>query len=184
MKHISILIGLILFSSIASGQSIYKGLTYEMSPDEAKQEYKSNKDDYKSIDLGNGFVYRTYRQNFEYQNNRLVGLLLTPKGSALGQSYRSAKNHLIYTRNFFEDLGYTTFIDNKWWNAPHNYVNSGSKYGLVLRNREKDRIIQLYPVEVQNNFLVHLQIWHYDTWMGLYKRSNKQRNEKVEDSGF
>ena len=184
MNKITLLICFGLLYSLTYSQSIYKGLKKGMTKDQAKQEYRSNKSQYKKIDLGNGFLYRTYRRNFEYDGGELVGVLLTPKGSAFGQSYSSAKNHLIHTRNFFENLGYETFIDNKWWNAPHNYVRSDSKYGLVLRHKEKDKIIQMYPIELQSNYLVKLMVWHYDTWMGYYNKNNKVNKEKVKDSGF
>ena len=170
---------LMLFAVNSYSQSIYKGLEYGMSKVEAKKEFKKNKDTYISVDLGNGFLYRIYQQNFIYDNDKLVGILFNPKGAGLGQTYDSAKSYLIHTRNFFESLGYETFIDNQWWNAPLNYVKSGSKWGLVLNKKDKSIIVQMFPVAMGNSYLVNLRIWHYDTWMGYYDESNSIDQEKL-----
>ena len=92
-KHTILLLFLIISSSCLS-QSIYKGLNYGMSQSEAKKEFKQNKTDYTTIDIGNGFLYRIYRQNFIYDNGKLVGVVLNPKGSALGMSYDLTRNYL------------------------------------------------------------------------------------------
>jgi len=183
------LIIIVLFVSLnLYSQSIYKGLEYGMTESEAKREFKSNKDTYKTVDLGNNFLYRIYKQNFVYDNDKLVGVLISPKGSALGQTYNSAESYLIHTRVFFEDLGYETFIDNEWWNAPHNYVNSNSKWGLVLNKPDNSIIVQLYPTIIggpgSNTFLVKLMIWDYNTWVGWYNQQEAKQRENVEDSGF
>lgn len=183
MKKLLIL--LLIAPVFGYGQSIYKGLEYGMSETDAKKEFKQNKSTYISVDTGNGFLYRIYQQNFIYDKNKLVGLLMTPKGAALGQSYDNCKSYLIHTRNFFESLGYETFIDNEWWNAPLNYTKSGSKWGLVLNKKDKSTIVQMYPIEISNNsYLVNLRIWHYDTWMDLYNKENEKQNLKVDNSGF
>tara|TARA_B100002019_G_scaffold271268_1_gene265535 strand:- start:302 stop:853 length:552 start_codon:yes stop_codon:yes gene_type:complete len=180
-----ILVTLLILSAVNSySQSIYKGLEYGMSKVEAKKEFKKNKDTYISVDLGNGFLYRIYQQNFIYDNDKLVGILFNPKGAGLGQTYDGAKSYLIHTRSFFESLGYETFIDNQWWNAPLNYVKSGSKWGLVLNKKDKSIIVQMFPVAMGNSYLVNLRIWHYDTWMGYYDAENKVQEIKADESGF
>jgi hypothetical protein len=165
-------------------QSIYKGLTFGMSKAEAKKEFKKNKDTYTSVDLGNGFLYRIYQQNFIYDSNKLVGVLFSPKGAGLGQSYENTKSYLIHTRNFFERLDYETFIDNQWWNAPLNYTKSGSKWGLVLNKKDKTTIVQMFPISMGNNYLVNLRIWHHDTWIGYFDAENKAQKQKADESGF
>jgi hypothetical protein len=188
MKKITLLVIVLFVSLSLYSQSIYKGLEYGMTEDQAKDEFKSNKDTYKTVDLGNNFLYRIYRQNFVFEKTSLVGVLFTPKGTALGMSYDSAKNYLIHTRGFFEDLGYQTFIDNEWWDAPLNYVSSGSKWGLVLTKPDKSIVVQFYPdsYELYGNtvYMVKLMIWNHDTWMGYYDKENKNQSNKVEDSGF
>lgn len=113
---------------------------------------------------------------------------MKPKGFAFGMDYDSAKNYLIHTRSFFTDLGYETFIDDEYWNAPLNYASSGSKWGLILNNKDKTKIIQLFPQKYNalnsTSFLVNLRIWHYDTWMELYNKENAIQEEKKEKSGF
>ena len=81
-------------------------------------------------------------------------------------------------------MGYETFIDNKWWNAPLNYTKSGSKWGLVLNKKDKTTVVQMYPIEAMGNYYVNLKIWHYDTWMGYYNAENKVQESKADDSGF
>lgn len=176
---------LLITPLLGYGQSIFKGLEYGMSQADAKKEFKKNKDTYVSVDTGNGFLYRIYRQNFVYDSNKLVGILMTPKGAALGQSYDNCKNYLIHTRNFFESLGYETFIDNKWWDAPLNYSKSASKWGLVLNKKDKSTIVQMYPSTLtEGTYLVNLRIWHYDTWMGYYNKENEKQDLNAKDSGF
>ncbi|MBI9038094.1 MAG: hypothetical protein JEY97_08175 [Bacteroidales bacterium] len=193
MKRITTRLYIVLiFSSIlisnCFAQSIYKGLEYGMSKSEANKEFKKNKEAYTTVDLGNGFLYRIYKQNFEYDNNRLVGILLTPKGAAFGQTYESSKNYLIHTRGFFEKLGYETFLENEWWNAPVNYVKSGSKWGLILNKKDKSTIVQMYPISYELSgstvYLVKLMIWNYDTWIGYYNKEKEVQNKKAKDSGF
>tara|TARA_B100000795_G_scaffold23779_1_gene15906 strand:- start:32 stop:583 length:552 start_codon:yes stop_codon:yes gene_type:complete len=183
MKKIIFTLALLLATNIYS-QSIYKGLEFGMSKSEAKKEFKANKSDYITVDLGNGFLYRIYQQNFIYDQNRLVGVLFSPKGAAFGISYERAKNYLIHTRGFFERLGYETYIENKWWNAPLNYVSSGSKWGLVLNKKDKTTIVQMYPQSVGENYLIALTIWNYDTWVGYLNKEESAQKKKADESGF
>ena len=181
---------LLIFFIISNGytQSIYKGLEYGMSKSEASKEFKKNKESYTTVDIGNNFLYRIYKQNFVFDNNKLVALLLTPKGSAFGQSYDSARNYLIHTRKFFEKLNYETFLDNEWWDSPLNYIDSESKWGLILNKKDKSTIVQMYPISYElsgkKSFLVKLMIWNYDTWMGYYKKDREIQKEKANNSGF
>ena len=188
MNKLGLIVMLLFFTINSFSQSIFKGLEYGMSEKDAKKEFKKNKDDYINIDIGNGFSYRIYRQNFLYDNKKLVGILLSPKGYAFGQSYDTAKSFLTYTRAFFEDLGYETFIDNKWWNAPENFSKSNSKWGLVLNNKDKSKIIHMYPIKYQQSgstkYLVKLTVWNYETWVGFYNEANKKQAEKSKKSGF
>jgi len=183
MKNILFTIALLITTSIYS-QSIYKGLEFGMSKSEAKKEFKANKSDYITVDLGNNFLYRIYQQNFIYDQNRLVGVLFSPKGAAFGLSYDLTKQYLIHTRGFFEGLGYETYIENQWWNAPLNYLSSGSKWGLVLNKKDKTTIVQMYPQSVGENYLIALRIWNYDTWVGYYDAENKAQKSKADKSGF
>jgi hypothetical protein len=187
MKKLLYLFLALIFISSSYSQSIYKGLNYGMSKSEAKKEFKKNKTNYTTIDIGNNFFYRIYRQNFIFDNNKLVGIPINPKGFAFGMGYDVTVNYLTHTRGFFESLGYETFIDNKWYNAPLNYLKSSSKWGLVLKNKEKNTIIQMFPMSMgsaSSTYLVKLIIWDYNTWMGYYDKENKSQNAKAKSSGF
>mgnify|MGYP005993348777 CR=1 FL=1 len=188
MKNLLILTFCFCLTLSINSQSIYKGLKYGMTQAEAKKEFKKNKKDYTTVDLGNNLLYRIYRQNFVFINNKLVAVPLTPKGFAFGMQYDDAKNYLTATRSFFEKLGYEAFIDNKWWDAPLNFANSNSKWGLILNKKDKSTIVQMYPVKYNvsssTSFIVHLKVWHYDTWMNSYNNSKKQQKKITEKSGF
>lgn len=192
MRKISfkIYITLVFIFILSNGytQSIYKGLEYGMSKSEAASEFKKSKKTYTTVDIGNNFLYQIYKQNFVFDNNELVGVLFTPKGSLFGQSYNEAKNYLIHTRSFFEQLGYETFLENEWWNAPLNYTNSNSKWGLVLNKKDKSTIVQMYPISYELSgkavYLVKLMIWNYDTWIGYYNKEKGVQKEKADKSGF
>ena len=188
MKKLLLLLLSIIFISNSYSQSIYKGLKYGMTESEAKTEFKKNKNDYTTVDIGNGFLYRIYRQNFVFDENKLVGVLLAPKGSAMGMSYDSAKLYLSHTRGFFESLDYETFIENEWYDAPINYGKSGGKWGLVLNKKDNSTFVQLYPINYQLSgktvYLVKLMIWHYDTWLKWYNAENKVQENKKDNSGF
>jgi len=159
-----------------------------MTKSEAKKEFKKNKIEYTNIDVGNGFLYRAYTQNFIYDGGKLVGILLTPKGSAFGLTYDGAANYLTHTRSFFESLGYETFIDNQWWNAPVNYVASNSKWGLVLNKSDNSTIVQMYPISYNLSgrtvYMVNLRVCNYDWWMNSYNEENKKQSHIVKNSGF
>jgi len=171
-------------------QSIYKGLTYGMTKSEAKKEFLANKDQYTNIDTGNGFLYRTYKQNFVFTDGKLTCVPLTPKGAALGLGYDETVLYLEHTRKFFENLNYQTFIDAEYWNAPLNYEKSPSKWGLILYNEDKTKIIQMYPSSYSNSvtggkkYLVIINVWHYNTWMNFYNKAQSINKEKAKNTGF
>lgn len=174
--------------SFYSQEEIFKGLKYGMNENESKKEFQKNKPEYINIDFGNNFYYRIFRQNFVFIDNKLSSVLLSPKGFALGMDYDSAKNYLIHTRNYFKELNYQTFIDNEFWNAPYNYVKSGSKWGLVMYNQEKTKIIQIYTVEFNvtqsSSYIVYLKVWNYKKWMELYEKETQIQHSKKKNSGF
>lgn len=184
MKRIIILL-VFLISLTANGQAIFKGLNYGMSKSEAKKEFKNNKDSYTNIDIGGGFVYRIYSQNFIYDNKKLVGIVFNPKGSMMGLGYEECKNWLIKTRSFFEGLGFETYIENKWWNAPMNYISSGSMWGLVMNKGDKTTMMQMFPQEItKGSYNASLRLWHHDTFVGYVESNRKKQKEKSDDSGF
>ena len=168
--------------------SIYKGLLYGMTQNEAKTEFKTNKIEYKGIDLGNNFTYNIYSQNFTYDNGKLVSLLLTPSGSTFGQSYNDVVNYLTYSKTFFDGLGYEIFLEPTWWKAPQMFNSTNSKYGLVLINKDKTTVVQLYPITYDlsgtTKYLVKLHIYNYDWWMNVYNKEIEKQSSIKKESGF
>lgn len=175
-----------LFTVNGYGQTIFKGLNFGMSKSEAKKEFKSNKSNYNNIDIGDGFVYRIYTQNLIYDDNKkLVGVVFNPKGSMMGQDYDEVKQWLTKTRSFFEKLGYETYIDNEWWNAPLNYIKSNSKWGLVLNKKDKTTMMQMFPQKIQEgSYIVNLRLWHHNTFVGYVEDEEKRQKDKSDNSGF
>ncbi len=185
-----ILLGLLIFVGfyLNAQSSIYKGLLYGMNSKEAKSEFKLNKNDYKGIEIGNNFTYNIYSQNFTYDHDKLVSILLTPTGSTFGQSYDDAVNYLTYTKTFLGDLGYEVFIEPEWWSSPQTFNSTNSKYGLVAFNKDKTIIIQLYSMSYilygTTKYLVKLHIYKYDWWMNAYNKENDKQSTIKNKSGF
>lgn len=185
MRILLLVVGMVMFSCSLSAQSIFKGLEHGMSKDEAVSEFRSNKSDYINIEIGNGFAYRIYQQNFEYTKDGLVSILLTPKGSALGMGYYEAVNWLDYSKTFFDKLNYLEFFVPEYWNAPLNFR---SKYGLLLYNPDKTIMVQMYPKNYKigstTSYMVMLQIYNYDQFMEWYNAEKDVQQEIKEKSGF
>lgn len=184
MKKV-VCIAALFIATATFAQPIFKGLESGMTKKEAQQEFRENKDDYTSIDVGNGFEYRIYQQNFQYQDNELVGILLTPKGSAMGQNYNEAVSFLEYSKSFFDSLNYSEFFVPEFWNAP---VNFGAKYGLLMHNPEKTVMLQLYPTSYMvgntRSYLVKLHLYKYDQFLEWYETEKAKQEDLADKSGF
>ena len=184
MKNV-LCIALLLIGASVYSQAIFKGLEAGMTKKEALKEFRQNKDEYTTIEVGNGFAYRIYQQNFEYHDNKLIAVLLTPKGSAMGQSYYEAVNWLDYSKTFFDKLNYREFYVPEYWNAPLNFR---SKYGLLMHNPEKSVMLQLFPISYtignSKSYLVKLQLFNYEQFMNLYEAEKEVQEDIAEKSGF
>jgi len=185
MNKFLLFIGGVLLCTSLSAQSIFKGLETGMSKKEAKAEFRANKDDYINIEIGNGFAYRIYQQNFGYVNDGLVSILLTPKGFTMGQGYSEAVSYLDFSNTFFQNLDYKEFFRPEYWNAPQSF---SSKYGLLLYNPEKTIMVQMYPTKYKAGsttaFLVKLHIYNYNQFMEWYDKEHEAQEEIAEKSGF
>ena len=159
-----------------------------MNSKEAKSEFKLNKNNYKWIEIGDNYTYNIYSQNFNYDNDKLVSILLTPTGSTFGQSYDDAVNYLTYTKKFLDSLGYENFIEPIWWSSPQTFNSTNSKYGLVAFNKDKTIVVQLYSMSYilygNTKYLVKLYIYNYDWWMNAYKNENDKQSNIKNASGF
>lgn len=105
-----------------------------------------------------------------------------------GQSYNDVVNYLTYTKVFFDSLGYEIFLEPSWWKSPEMFNSTNSKYGLVLFNKEKTTIIQIYPISymigAQKVYLVKLHIYNYNWWMNSYNKENDKQTDIKKSSGF
>ena len=185
MKRIVLLFVVFTICCAAYGQPIFKGLNYGMSEKEAKAEFKNNKDQYDNVDFGNGFVWRAYTQNFIFINDSLTGILMTPKGGALGISHDVTTQFLEFSRAFFEIKGYTVFFEPDYWQYPLNFH---SKYGLLLANPEETVMVQLYPLSVKmghnTSFTACLKVMNYGWFKKVYEADHKILQQKSDQSGF
>jgi len=183
-----LLLFVVLFVHNVHSQTIFKGLEYGMTKAEAKAEFKKNKADYTSIDIGNNFFYKTNKASQLFENDKLVGIWFVPKGYTFGMGYDNCKLYLEYTRTFFEDLGYEVFLEEKWWNAPLNYEKSGSKWGLVLNKPDKSVLVEMFPVAVKTGnttgYYLNLKLWNYDTWVKNFESERGKQSSKIAESGF
>ena len=64
MRKIIFTLALLAYNQYLVVNLYIKVLEFGMSKAEAKKEFKANKSDYITVDLGNGFLYRIYQQNF------------------------------------------------------------------------------------------------------------------------
>jgi len=176
---------MILSAQLLTAQTIYKGFKTGMSQKEVKDEYKSNKDEYSEIDTGNGFFYRTYRNQMVYSEDGLVGIKFMPKGSAMGLGYENSVLYLDYTKDFLHSLGYEIFYEPEFWNAPLNF---SSKYGLIMINPDKTTVAHLYPIVMdtgsRKSYNMAMAIFNYDQYMAWYNEAKEKKQETAESSGF
>ena len=183
----TLIIILLIAPLISFGQStsLFKGLNLGMSKKEAKKEYKTNKASYDNIDIGNGWIWRTNSVNFYYGKKGLEGIYFYQKGSLLsGIGYDNTVNCLIMTKQFFENLGYTEFYKNEWWNAPRNF---SSAYGLILVSSDKAKIAHIFPSKDSGGNNVDtpgLILYDHGIFMDSYNKRKEAINEKQKESGF
>lgn len=181
----SILIVFFLFScNILFSQSIYRGLNFGMSEKDAKSEFKNNKSFYDNVDLGNGFIWRSYHQNFFYSNDSLVGLLFQPK-AIFGVGHDGTVSYLEFTRAFFENKNYTVFIESEYWQYPENFKSS---YGLVLINPDSTTVVHLYPyknsITNPSSYFPVMKVLNYSFFMRDFHNRNKILDQKQSNTGF
>ena len=185
MRYIILTLTLLFSIESMSQSSLFKGLNLGMTKKEAKKEYKENKSSYDNVDIGNGWVWRTNTQNFYYGNKGLEGIYFYQKGTLLsGLGYDNTVNCLNMTKQFFENLGYTEFYKNKWWNAPVNFSYS---FGLIMVSSDKSKIAHIFPTKDaggNNNHTAGLILYDYKIFMESYNKMQETVDNKQKDSGF
>lgn len=176
-----------LFLSISCfGQILFKGLELGMTKKEAKKEFRDNKAEYTNIDIGNNWIYRTSIPNMHFLPDKgLVRIDFFLKGTLLGGiGYQNTTNGLEMTRQFFENLGYKVFYENKYWKYPLNF---SSDYGLIMTDSKNSKVIHLFPSHPPgklNQHTVGLILIEHDIFMEAYKERIKSILTKQKKSGF
>jgi hypothetical protein len=174
----------IMASSASGSNIIFKGLVYGMTPREAKNEFLTNKEDYTNVDLGNGFVWRSYKQNLIFLNDSLVGITFVPY-HPLALTNDNAIAYLEFTKAFFERKGYKVFLEPDNWQYPLLFH---SFFGLVMYNPERTIIVQMYPgtykINYSTGYTASLKVLSYDWFMKAYKAYNDNLKGKSDNSGF
>lgn len=185
-----IILTIIFISSLSvksqDNSCLYENLCVGMTKKEAKKEYKTHKEKYTNIDIGNGWVYRTDLYNLRFTPEKgLIGIYFFLQNTKLsGVGYQNTKNGLDMTRQFFEKLGYTVFYENRYWNYPLNFA---SNYGLLMVDKNKTKVVHLFPSHPPGNFNEHtpgLILTDYDTFMAAYEQIQESINEKQKKTGF
>lgn len=181
-----LIFGNFLITRAQERTSLFKGLLIGMNKKELKAEYKANKDLYTNIDIGNGWIYRTDLANmFIDSKTGLKGIYFFLKGSKLsGVGYQNTRNALEMTRQFFENIGYSTFYENEYWNFPLNFT---ATYGLIMVDKDKTKIVHLFPTSAPGSVETHtpgLILYEYKRFMGSYNKRLESIKDKQKKSGF
>lgn len=184
----SILLIIFLYPIILFSQEppLYKGLIYKMPINDAKKEFRKNKDEYKTISLGNGVDWKMYAMNFAVnQNNELVGLNLN-SGSMFGDSPETTDLFIRQTRNFFEELGYTVVYEPEYWDTAVLFSEQ-NKYGLLLHNPEKTIMVSLRPVPHPTerlNYVPVMGISNFQAFVDYMEADDAAVKKAREKTGF
>lgn len=177
------------------GTKLYKDLSEGMSVKAAKKMMKKNKDDYKEVSFGNGFMWTikpTGLMSRTKGEDYLAGVWMWPKGSLLtGVGYDVARGYLEASASFFEGRGYTELIRNQWWNAPQNFNDGGYKYGLVLLSPDGSRVVHMYPSEIASMSgngsttpQVYIKIFSKGHWDEMMTASEDKKAKDTKDTDF
>ena len=186
LTFFALILGSIVTMQAQERPSLFKGLLLGMTKKEVKAEYNVNKEIYTNIDIGNGWVYKTDIPNMYIDKEiGLKGIYFFLAGTKLsGVGYQNTRNALEMTRQFFENIGYTVFYENKYWNLPLNYT---AKYGLIMVDKDKTKIAHLFPTSAPGSPDTHtpgLILYEYEIFMVSYNKMLEIIKNKQKDSGF
>ncbi len=186
LTFLALILGNLVITQAQERPSLFKGLLLGMNKKEVKAEYKANKEIYSKIDIGNGWVYRTDIRNMYIDPKiGLKGIYFFLAGTKLsGVGYQNTRNALEMTRNFFENIGYTVFYENKFWNLPLNFT---AKYGLIMIDENKTKIAHLFPTNAPGYPKTHtpgLILYEYKIFMESYNEMLETVKNKQKNSGF
>ncbi|MGC6421973.1 MAG: hypothetical protein ACON47_04565 [Flavobacteriaceae bacterium] len=182
---LSLLIAPYIFSQ--PGTKIFKGAMEGMNKKAFKSEVKSNKSEYKDINIGNDVIWMLAQTNgiFEPKDN-LIGVKFIAKGalypiSEIGED--ATTKYLEHTVEYLKSNGYIVIYEDseKRWNWPRIF-NYSNKYGIVLVNYEEKKAAHLIPFEWEKKkyvsaFIPYFELYSLDPFMKMWKEQ-KMGNKK------
>ena len=192
MKELKTLIITLIFlqiNNISFSQEntpLYKGLLYKMAINDAKKEFKKDKEEYTNISFGDGVSWRMYTQNFHSFDNKLTALILTPKGYPFGMDHELAEVNLIKSKEFFISKGYSVFGEPKNWDIPVLF-SPHNKSGLLLFDPNKTIFVELRSVllsELDLTYVVNLVINNYDNYLNYLESQEQIKKSEQDNTGF
>ena len=135
-----------------TGTTIFKGISEGMTKKQFKTEHKTNKSEYKEVNLGNDVTWMLASSNgiFEPKDN-LVGIKFIAKGALyplndIGKD--ATRKYLEETEKYLLNNGYVRFYDDK--NNQFYYLsiyNYSVKWGTVYVNYTQKKVAHLIPFE-------------------------------------
>ncbi|WP_422105576.1 hypothetical protein [Winogradskyella sp.] len=174
----------VLSASQEEKLTLFKGLYYGMPIKEAKKEHKNNKDEYINVDLGDGVIWELRRGGLVKQDNKLVVLVMQPKGFTFGMNNEEGEIYLKKTRLFFEEKGYTLISEPEYWDVPLLF-SPYNKMGLLLGNEEKGLMIELRPVKItEGSYVVNMGIYNLDDYKKAQEAEKEAKEKTKKKSGF
>ena len=187
MKHIILTILLAFSSQLSQAQSIFKGLTYGMSREEAKAEYKANKSDYKGVKIDPYLSYNMFVKNMGFNENEQLSMVFFSPWYNGGPIPTDKATHCLNTTmEFFASLGYEIFYEGENWNYPEIY---NGDLGLVMKNSDGTTMILMYPDpykkpdgEIQQS--IRLEVWNHTEFMRIWDLQQAQKEKLKQESGF
>jgi len=190
MKNLCFTILLFLIAPLMFSQSstpIFKGAIEGMNKKDFKNEVKSNKKEYRNIDIGNDVNWVLAQSNGIYEpKDYLIGVKFIAKGSLypindIGDD--ATQKYLEHTVDYLKNNGYIVLYQDsdEYWNWPRLF-NYSNKYGIVLVNYEEKKAAHLIPFEWEKKkfdsaFIPYFELYSLDPFMKIWKE-DKMGNKK------
>jgi len=184
---ITFLITSLMFSQ--SGKTIFIGATEGMKKKGFKSEVKSNKNQYREIDIGNDVKWVLAQSNGIYEpKDYLIGVKFIAKGSLypineIGED--ATKKYLEHTVEYLKNNGYIVIYEDsdQYWNYPRIF-NYSNKYGIVLVNYEEKKAAHLIPFEWEKQkyvsaFIPYFELYSLDPFMKIWKEQNMGKKKSA-----
>lgn len=178
MKKLVLTIALLFTVLLTSAQvELYQGLVEGMSKKDALKELKQNNDLYSSVDFGNDVVWKVYKQALRFNDKKLSTVnFLSAKGFGMAGTGQNGLIYLEKTAEVLKDKGYEVYLENENWKYPRYWTEKSFKYGLMLINPEKTKVVHLYYTGTSAMATMAIQ--------SLADTKEDIKDEEVEVEGF